>query len=168
VLLNIAGDSERYEEARDHLRCVVKMRPDFSAAYEALATAETRAGSVEIRSSYLSLPKRENVEAIAAAKRAALEKFHEKGFKRPPKLLMTYAFVNLLDALRRRDTSALKVSVQAREVIRRARALLIAKALRTSVDAARQALRSAQDAGGTYRSSLSWFQFNWLFCNFCG
>ena len=137
VLLD-SEDTTSYKEVRNHLRCVVRLRPDFTAAYVALANAENLLDSVEVGSRYVSLPKRESVAAIVEAKRAALEQFHQKDLERPPHLLMGFAFDNLLGALPWRDRNDLA----------------------KSVDAATQAVRSSAAAGDTYRFELPWLQSN--------
>jgi len=112
MLLDAAYTTAAYDNAIDHLRCAVELRPDFAEAKRRLALAIFSARSSQITDTYVSLPGRDVLKEVIDNEESALEAIEQKGLS-PSRMRASLAFDGALEALRDGDKAMLDASVTA-------------------------------------------------------
>src|SRR5262249_1296790 len=112
ALADTAYTRDSYDEAIDHLRCAVQLRPGLAEAKRRLAEAVFSGRSSQMNESNQSRPGPEGLKEILEADESALEQVEKKGLS-PSRLRASIAFDGALAALADHDKPRLERSIAA-------------------------------------------------------
>lgn len=110
VMQDNAASSDQFQEAIDHLRCAVALRPDFAEASRLLADTSHVVRSSQMNETFVSLPGIHELDGLVEDEQQAIEALERKSLS-PSQVRGSFAFNGALMTLSKDRNASLDASV---------------------------------------------------------